>query len=323
MSRAVLIRLGRSFRLLSEAPSNEVTLEFGESELIRSAISHACNTGPRGARVTIEVERPLLQIRSLPSLPRTQRRELQRLVASQSARFFRAANGPLVTDACWNRSAIGTLPSVLAVAAPAGILHDVCEGVHAAGGRLVGVVVRDERVEGHGLSLLPPTASERLRATSRRKRVMSLRSSVAAALVLATGSLVLAHTVLLSSQRELAVLRPALDSALAIRDATTELRGSLDVLLDGAGGVTRPVSLVASLTERLPPDAFLTLLGMDAQGEVRLEGLAQNPGAVLRFLREAPEFLQVEFIRAPVQRSDVSGRTLTRFELRVVPRNPR
>ena len=73
--------------------------ELGE---LADAIARLAAEPPRACRrVTVELERPPVQLRALHDLPPVKPRHLAALVAQQAGRFFRKNGQPLVTDAAW------------------------------------------------------------------------------------------------------------------------------------------------------------------------------------------------------------------------------
>jgi hypothetical protein len=323
MSPIVLIRLGRSFSLRTETRSPEIMFPLNELELVRGAIRQTCATGPSGAQFVIEVERPLLQVRSLTGIPRTGRDALKRLVAAQAGRFFRATSEALVTDACWIRTPRDAQATVLAVAVPAQIVHEVCQTLQSAGGNLIAVRARDDRVAGHRLSLMPPAVTERLKAASLKHRKRILGVGLSAVLVVGLGLLSILHAVQVRSEREVTSLQSAIDSALGVRSAVTDLEYAMRTLSPQSSDVLLSLELLATLAKGMDTRAYLTRVEVVDTGEVRLEGMAENPAALLRSLREIPDFEQVAFASPPMQRSTLLTRSFTRFELRVVLRSTR
>ncbi len=105
---------------------------------LADAIARLAAEAPRNGkrvRMTVALEPPLVQVRSLADLPPVKPADLATLVAAQSSRFFRRNGSALVTDATWETNGDG--PRVArAAAADEPWLEAIAAGARTAGGAL-------------------------------------------------------------------------------------------------------------------------------------------------------------------------------------------
>src|SRR2546425_2431828 len=160
---------------------------YGDHADLANTIARLASEAPPHRRwLTVELDRPPVQVRALTGLPPVKPPALRALVAHQAARFFRRNGQPLVTDATWvvNR----TVRVARAVAVEEPLLEAIAAGARGAGLVLEAVVPAGESAS---LTLLP-TSERARRERAARRRLRRLTVTTAGAWVVTPG-LVLAR----------------------------------------------------------------------------------------------------------------------------------
>lgn len=315
MSRRLGIRIGRGLTLvggpLRTAPA---TGDLSDDELVAQLeLALKVLAGRKPATLSIEVAKPRAQIRILAGLPHVPPAQLRQLVANHATRFFRIRE-EAVTDAVW-LPARGGQRSALAAATPERLIERLCQVATTMGCPVGSVRPHSGPPELARLSLIP--ARLRVVKARRQQRAGRVAGSVAVlAWLAALGvSTLRVHDARLTAARELSDLRYRADSAISLRRELTSLHEARFLLETWEGEEGRLLAALARVAETLPATAHLTLLRAGEDGAMRLEGTAEDPGAVLNHLKEAPGVSEVQFTRPPVERLTVAGRSVTRFEL--------
>src|SRR2546425_3482710 len=148
---------------------------YGDHADLANTIARLASEAPPHRRwLTVELDRPPVQVRALTGLPPVKPPALRALVAHQAARFFRRNGQPRVTDATWvvNR----TVRVARAVAVEEPLLEAIAAGARGAGLVLEGVVPAGESAS---LTLLPTSErARRERAARRRLRRLAVTTAV-------------------------------------------------------------------------------------------------------------------------------------------------
>jgi hypothetical protein len=251
-----------------------------ELEAVVKQLAEADGLPLRTAALGVELESPLVQLRTIRGLPPVRSPELRSMVAVQSARFFRRTRMPLVTDACWAERGARKKGTAIAAACEERWLDAVIRG--AGFGGLTVEYIRPANAPAHTrLGLIPVT--ERRRRSARallsvRRLALAISAIWLAALAV---SVVRLREERAAVDRELQRVRPAALSVANARRALGDLASIVD-RLDGAEArrhelLARLTSLIASL----PDSAFLTTLAIDASGQGKLVALARRSGQLL------------------------------------------
>ncbi len=136
------------------------------------------------------------------------------------------------------------------------------------------------------LDLLPPeTRAARTRAAWKRLRVTTI---VGAALWLAAGLAYVARleATARGAERELARLRPAVDSVVAIRRELNAARSALAALHQAQRARSQTLRLLANLTRAMGDSTFLAAFQLAPDSTLRLTGYAPHAAQVLAQLEK-------------------------------------
>ena len=283
---------------------------FASPAELADAIARLAAEAPRNdkrVRMTVALDVPLVQLRTLTDLPPVKPHDLVALVAAQAGRFFRRNGAPLVTDAVWE-SKDGGARIARAAAAEEPWLDAIAAGARSAGITLMSLAP----VDAPGLSLLPGG----LKAERRLAERAAVRRWVAAVVGtwLLLGGLYAARLVLglRETKRELARLaQPAtavMTARRELRDATALIEALDQSAAQRQAGAARLVRIAAAL----PDSAFLTSLTLDASGAGVVTGLAQRVADVLARL-EARGAVVHPRLDGPVLRETAAGKEWERF----------
>jgi len=283
---------------------------------LADAIARLAAEAPRNrirSRVSVLLERPLVQVRALDGLPPVRPQDLAALVASQTGRFFRRNGHPLATDAQWQ----GRGGVARAAAAEEPLLDAIAMGARAAGLRLETIAP----VDAPELCLLPGgERAERRRAarTLLRRLAVGAAAAWAAAGLLFTARLFLERRAV---ERELRALQAPLAAELAarheLRSAELTVLTMRDAQRDG-GVAGRAFARVAAA---LPDSSVLGAFAWNADGSGALSGWAKDASAVVAALARSQAVPQPR-LEGPAVKETVAGREWQRFTVVFGPGTP-
>jgi hypothetical protein len=209
------------------------------------------------SRVQVELEKPLVQCRTLTDLPPVKPAALRPMVEQQAHRYFRKNGHPLIVDAFRKN---GRASVVLAAAVEEPVVAAIRAGIRAAGFRLDDVAPTGHR---GALSLLLPEDRERQRRQA-RLYLQGLGIAVTALWFLVIGASVLN---LMRQRRyvdrEVALLAEPVAALSRVKQEVAIGRAMIDAV--GKDGAARgsALRLLAAITDALPDSAFLTSLSID------------------------------------------------------------
>ncbi len=313
---ALVVRVGRGTMRAELARSGQViwaaeSTYATEEDLVNAMGALGAESKVARVRtIRIELERPLVQLRTLVGVPPVRKAALQALVAHQAGRFFRKNGKPLVTDAAWERSRRGAEKVATAAAIEEPWLEAIVEGVRAAGLNLTAISPARS-----GLLLLP--AGERAtRVSTMRRRVRTL-ATLAAGLWALVGILGLRRLARESRSvdRELASLAPAAAAARGVRqeyDAAAAMVATIEGARQQRGKVT---ARAAAILLALPDSAYLMTLHATDEGTGEMTGAARRALDVVSALERARAVEAPQLI-GPIVRAPVGSRDYERFTVR-------
>ena len=310
-SMTLRLRVGRS-ALHAEAVRTGVVTWAGETAYaevteLADAIARLAAEAPAGCRqLTVVLERPPAQLRTLPDLPPVKARQLAALVAQQAGRFFRKNGRALVTDAAWVGKEAPGVARAAAVEEP--LVEAIAAGARAAGLWLETIAPTDACT----LTLLPRSEREsRERAGRLRTRRLALATC---AVWLTAGALFCGR--LLWEQRavehELAALRQPLAAVLDARRELRDAETTLNAIAAAERERGRSLVILAALTGALPDSGVVTSLAWNADGSGILVGAARRATDVLARLDRVPTLSDVR-LNGPAVRETIAGREWERF----------
>lgn len=243
----------------------------GDADLEETIARLAAELPQPGRRVTVTLERPLVQLRTIGDLPPVRAKVLPQLVAAQYRRFFRRDGRPLVTDAVWVGDNGTRVARAAAVEQP--VVEAIATGARAAGLLLVAIAPAD----GPGaLSLLPP-AERQTRGRVARRRLRRLTIATGAMWAIAGGLLVGRLTwerrhveaVLASMEEPLAAVRAARVELRAAESAVVAMR----VMEERRG---RALATLGAIARALPDSVVATSLVWTSDGSGVLGGVGRR-----------------------------------------------
>lgn len=117
-----------------------------------------------------------------------------------------------------------------------------------------------------------------------------------------------------STERELTVLQPAVDSAVALRRDLAAARAALGTIRAAERQRSQALMLLADLTNRLGDGVFLAAFQLSGDSALRLVGYAPQAARVLAQLERAAWVRDARF-EAPVIRERAGAEELDRFSL--------
>ncbi|MEO8201000.1 MAG: PilN domain-containing protein [Gemmatimonadota bacterium] len=260
------------------------------------------------SRVRVELERPLVQCRTLVDLPTVPVNALRPMVEQQAHRYFRKNGKPLIVDAL---RANGKGSGVEAAAVEEPVVEAIWAGVRAAGFRL-----EDVAPSGYvgRLSLHLPAE----RARRRREARLSLRR-----LSLAVGILWLmvvgATWFNLVRQRreidrELARLADPVAALALVKGEIALGQGMISAVDLGAEQRDEMVRLLAAMTAALPDSAFITSLSLKHGGRGFVGGYSKRASEVLARL-ESSGAVVAPRLDGLVAREVIAGSEWERFSI--------
>jgi len=283
---------------------------YGDHADLANTIARLASEAPPHRRwLTVELDRPPVQVRALTGLPPVKPPALRALVAHQAARFFRRNGQPLVTDATWvvNR----TVRVARAVAVEEPLLEAIAAGARGAGLVLEAVVPAGESAS---LTLLPTSErARRERAARRRLRRLTVTTAVTWMLMVALLITRMAwerRTV----DQELARLRQPLSVVLAARHELRDAEATVNAVTAAERLRGRSMAVLVAITRALPDSAVLTSLTWSADGTGVLSGSARRAADVVASLDRAAAVLAPR-LEGPVVQETFGGRAWERFTI--------
>jgi hypothetical protein len=308
------LRIGRS-SLRAEAVERGSVAWAGEASYanvaeLADAIARLAAEPPRACRgAVVALDRPPVQLRTLPDLPPVKSRHLTALVAQQAGRFFRKNGQPLVTDAAWVGR--GAARVAHAAAVEESLVEAIAAGARAAGLWLETIAPADDRTP---LTLFPKSEREsRERAARSRTRRLAVAACGLwlAAAALFVGRLVWErHAV----ERELAALAQPLAAVLEARRELRDAETTLNAITAAERDRGLSLGLLVAVTGALPDSSVLTSLAWNADGNGVLVGGARHATDVVARL-DRPGRLAGVRLGGPVVREPIAGREWERFTI--------
>jgi hypothetical protein len=300
----------RAELVLGDRPTWAAQCAWGSDADLDEALARLAAELPGPCRrLTVALERPLVQLRTIPDLPPVRATVLPRLVAAQDRRFFRRNGQPLVTDAVWTGGPAARVARAAAVEQP--VVEAIVAGARAAGLGLVAITPAG----GPGaLSLLPP-AERRARGRLARTRLRRLAIATGAMWVLA-GSLFAGR--LAWERRQIDAALAALEEPLAaVRTARVELRSAESAVsamqaLDGQRG--RALATLGAIAQALPDSVVATSLLWMSDGRGVLGGVGRRAADAVAALERAGAVAQPR-LDGRIARESVAGRDWERFTI--------
>jgi len=259
-------------------------------------------------RLVVTIDRPPVQLRTIPDLPPVKPRHLRALVTEQAGRFFRGNGQQLVADAIWIP---GTTRLARAAAVEEPLVEAIATGARAAALKLDTITPTDDPAK---LTLLPRSEVEiREYQTRRRTRALALSAaatwSTCAALFFArlAGE---RHNL----ERELALLQKPLAAVLDARRALRDAETALDTISVAEHQRGRALAVLTEVTGALPDSSVLTSLAWSRDGSGVLTGSARGATDIVRRLEPLRSLLDVR-LSGGVVREPLAGRDWERFTI--------
>jgi len=313
-SRRLRLRVGRSTLRAEIVEQGSVTWRgeapYSAPSDLADAIARLAAEAPHGCRrLTVMLEHPPVQLRTLADLPPVKPPLLTALVAQQAGRFFRKNGQPLVTDAVWCGEGGNRVARAAAVEEP--LVEGVVAGARAAGLWLETIATADERAT---LVLLPH--SEQAARERRARRHTRRLALTAIATWLTAGSLFCARLAWerRAVARELAVLQKPLAAVLDARRELRDAEATLTAITNAESDRVRGLAMLAAVTQALPDSSVLTSLAWSADGTGALVGAARHATDVVARLNRLDAITDVR-LGGPVVREPLGGRDWERFTI--------
>ena len=235
----------------------------------------------RPSRLRVELEPPLVQIRTLAGLPPVRSAALKRLVERQSARFFRHNCSSLVTDACWEPGGrrSGTARAAAVEESWATSLVSAAQGLALPLDR-IGVAGAPALQR---FDLLPRAE----RAARRRADLLSARRLclVLAALWIAGGAALVARQRVEGAriERELRALREPMAAVARARREIGDATVMVETLARAERRRDATLSRLTLIGAAIPDSSYLTSVAVDSAGGF-LSGRAREAARVVAAL---------------------------------------
>lgn len=266
----------------SESPwSREETLTKAVAALLAEAPA-----GRRPPRLTIRVERPLVQLRRLNTLPPVRREFLATLVEQQASTFFRKNGQPLVTDATWLPRNGSEPREALLAAVELDLVESLISAAAEAGLDIAQLTVAAEPAA-FNMDLVPHS-TRTARRTASAKSLLRLTGAVLLLWCLVGGLWAARIGIeLRRTRRELAHLTPARQALLAGQKVRYRAESMLLTLDAENAGRTRLEERLITIGTSLPDSAFLTGLSLDTLAMGLLTGAARRATDVVAALERA------------------------------------
>jgi hypothetical protein len=320
VSLALRVRIGRGTlraeRLRRGAVVWAAEAGYGGPDEVEAAmVELLAEEGGRGARrILVELDPPVVQVRTLTGLPPVRGRQLGALLAHQAGRFFRKNGHPLVTDIVWAGRRGG---AAYAAAVDSALVEAVLRGAAQAGGIVEAVV--PATANGHRrLSLLPgPERGARDREARRQLRRLG---AVAVGLWIALGAGLAIRQVRTARdlERRLTTLRAPVAAVLEAERRMSDVQRMTDAIErdDRAGG--QMARLLVRLTSVLPDSAFIASIALQPDGAGSLSGAARRPADVLVRIERAGLVSRPHFVGQGL-RELMNGREMEHFTIAFGP----
>jgi hypothetical protein len=279
----------------------------GPADLADAIARLAAESPPGCGRLTVQLERPPLQLRTLGNLPPVKSRDLRALVAQQAGRLFRRDGHALVTDAVWIARGAGRIARAAAV--DEALIEAIAAGARAAGLRLGAIVPADATA---ALALLPRSERERRERTARRR---TRRLAVAAGTVwlvvcvLFFGRLAWERRAI---ERELAALERPLAAVLAARRELRDAETTIAVVAAAERERGRSLTVLGAITKALPDSSVLTTLAWNTDGAGMIAGAGRRAADIIARLTRVSVLAEVR-PEGPILREPLGGREWERF----------
>jgi hypothetical protein len=264
-------------------------------------------------RVTVLLQPPLVQTRTLDGLPPVPRSELTNLVTTQARRFFRVNGGRLVAAAAWVPNADG-VQQARAAAADHALVAAIESAARDARVSLTGIFPGTGNAV-DGTLALETAEGRRMRTRDALRRVIAPVGIALMCWVSAATTYVLDLSL---DGRSVATELADLATPLArIRDIEDRLNDFTPVAAavkgQGPGGAWA-TDLLARVAEALPDSSQVVRFTAHRRGEVRLEIRAPEPALVLKAFAD-DSFQAPALVSPPIPADSVPGRTWKRFTL--------
>ena len=280
-----------------------------ETELMDSIARLAAELPGPCRRVTVSLEPPLVQLRTIRDLPPVRASVLPQLVAAQDRRYFRRNGRPLVTDAVWIGDNGTQVARAAAVEQP--LVEAIADGARAAGLVLAEVTAAEAP---RALSLLAP-GERGARARHARRRLRHLAVATAAVWSVA-GGLFLGR--LTWERRQVETALAAVEEPLvAVREARRELRAAeaaVAAMQATEAGRGQALATLGAIARALPDSVVATSLGWAADGSGVLGGVGRRASEAVAALERAQAVAQPR-LDGRVLRETVAGREWERFTI--------
>lgn len=279
------------------------------SEAIAGLVSEPSLVNP-GKRMLVELQRPVVQLRTLNDIPPVRPRHLRALVEQQGQRYFRKNGSPLVVDAM--REA-GRRAGVKAAATDESLVAAIAAGAKAGGFRLEDV--RPAEWPGLRLSLLLKEDRER----RQRLAQLSLRRLGIGVILLWLGAIAVGVGSHVTQRRAVARELAALSQPVAaFREARRQqllTRETIAVLDQEEAGRSRLVAMLSAIAAAMPDSSFLSSVSMEADGTGRIAGYAKRGSEVLARL-DAAQAVVAPDLENQRSRQQIGGREMESFSIR-------
>jgi hypothetical protein len=296
---------------------------FSNADELSAAIGALVVEAPAlrlSSMVEVNVEPPLVQLRTLTDLPPVRPRALAALVAHQPARFFRKNGKPLVTDAVWigARRLRWRRPMLARSARAAAIelpwVEAIVLGLRQAG--LPAPAISAGAVgEGARMDLLP--AAER--AARRRQRVGLTRrlAFMAFALWLGVAALYVGRLAVIRRRlgAESARLHNASEAVIGARRALHETDAMVAAVETQSLERQLVLRQLGKLLTTLPDSTYLTSLELTQDGSGMMTGGARRAAELVAALDRGGIVANPRLEGAPLPEV-ANGRRAERFTLR-------
>jgi hypothetical protein len=313
-SQALHLRVGRSILRAETVHAGKVTwaveATYGDAGEVSDAVARLAAEAPRACRrLSVQLEHPPAQLRTLRDLPPVKPRHLVALVAQQASRFFRKNGRPLVTDAVWVGKGARRIARAAAVEEP--LVGAIAVGAREAGLWLETIVLADEPA---ALCLLPPSERDN-RDRAARKRTRRLVAATCG-IWLAIGGLFVGRVAWerRAVDRDLAALQEPLAAILEARRELRDAETTLHAIAAAEEERRRTLAVFAAVAGALPDSSVLTSLDWNATGNGVLIGAARRATDVVARLDRLGMLSGVR-LGGPAVRESVAGREWERFTI--------